>query len=436
MSKAKANTLQQKDSAVAKQRELEDSKKREAALERQKEREERERKRKEAEARHKREAAQRELDEKLRLERERKRADKVQQEAKAAASAIAAKPPPGLMSKANGARATAPGTTPAGTLKADVLPSTSLRKKRKKLDAMFSDDDDVSSSSSRKRPSQSSASPRKSAGQVRARGSGRPGQPSADPSNLSAKDRIRLGDFRADEKLQKVKRDNRTIEEIEADLRKKRDQTASSSTTGIAVPAPVNGFFAGRRTAHPAASASTAGASPGSVPGPSTESRGSKQPEGNSRPASSAAHNPRPSTSRDVISPPPGRSQAKPAAAPAGAIHPQSRLLPKAGRIPTPQGRRDGKVKTRVAASDDPDVARRKEIWRILNPHKANQVDYASDEVDDDDELSDDMEAGWDELEEENRRAEAIAKREDREELAREEQRAKEKELARKRKGR
>ena len=337
------------------------------------------------------------------------------------------------MSRANGARATATGTTPAGTVKADILPSTSLRKKRKKLDAMFSDDDDVSSSSSRKRPPHTSASPRKSAPGARARGPGRPGGPSSDLSNLSAKDRIKLGDFRADERLQKVKRDNRTIEEIEADLKKKRDQTALSGASSLAAPAPVNGFFAGRRIAHPAPGASIAGGSLGPGPGPSAESRGNKQLEGASRPASSATHNARPSTSRGVISPPPGRSQGKTAASSAGAGAPQSRPLPNHS---PPHARRDSKIKAKVSASDDPDVARRKEIWRILNPHKANQVDYASDEVDDDDDLSDDMEAGWDELEEENRRAEAIAKREDREELAREEQRAKEKELARKRKGR
>jgi hypothetical protein len=78
-------------------------------------------------------------------------------------------------------------------------------------------------------------------------------------------------------------------------------------------------------------------------------------------------------------------------------------------------------VKKKRKPSYSPEPAnRRQEIWEILNPGKKYRFqDYDSD--------SDDMEAGIDEIENEDREAERIAKREDKEELAKLEARAKQK---------
>lgn len=81
------------------------------------------------------------------------------------------------------------------------------------------------------------------------------------------------------------------------------------------------------------------------------------------------------------------------------------------------------KEKTR-ATSEAQD--RRAQIWEILNPgKKPRYYDYDSEDIDD---LSDDMEAGMDEIEAEDREAERIARMEDKAEQRRLEARAKEKE--------
>lgn len=70
--------------------------------------------------------------------------------------------------------------------------------------------------------------------------------------------------------------------------------------------------------------------------------------------------------------------------------------------------------------------ARRREIWAILNPHKAHLANYGP-TYNDDDFSDEDMEAGIEDIEEEDRRAARIARMEDKAEEERLKQKAKEK---------
>lgn len=241
---------------------------------------------------------------------------------------------------------------------------------------MFSDDDDVASDSSaaRKRKSKAigtSSSARKT------------GAANLDTANLSAKARLKA-EFNPNhaQQLNVNKRDTRSIEEIEADLRRKKELAHGNSSN--AESKAQQGFFAGRKNG--AVPPSTVASKPYSAAPPGIAPIKRKERASNSPPIKSK----------------PAAADRRPAKARASSYSPP----PKAG------------------------ASLKEEIWSIINPNKTfasrRTRDYDSDAVDDD---SDNMEAGYDEIEEENMQADKIARREDRRELERLEKQAREKEI-------
>ena len=279
---------------------------------------------------------------------------------------------------------------------------------------MFSDDDEGPSDSSaaaRRRKTRLNSTPTSS----------KKINTAADTSTLSAKARLKAEFNPAEARQLNVnKRDTRSIEEIEADLRRKKE-LARGGTAQESVPQA--GFFTGRK----GATAGTSSARTANVK--ASVAKGLPQRTGSNAARTVTAGS-------DVAS---GRldqqnksgtasQQAKPKRRSSSSPPPRSSASVDARRIP----------KGRASSYSPPPKAGsslKQEIWSIINPNKSfgshRAYDYDSDAVDDD---SDDMEAGYDEIEEENRQAERIARLEDKRELERLERRAKEKEAARQRK--
>lgn len=243
----------------------------------------------------------------------------------------------------------------------------------------------------------------------------------ADTSTLSAKARLKAEFNPAEARQLNVnKRDTRSIEEIEADLRRKKE-LARGGTAQESVPQA--GFFAGRKSATAGTSfASTANIKASVAKGlpQRTGSNAARTVTAGSDIAFGRVDQQNKSGTASQQAKPKRRSSLSPP--------PRSSASVNARRVP--KGRASSYSPPLKAGS-----SLKQEIWSIINPNKTfgshRAYDYDSDAVDDE---SDDMEAGYDEIEEENRQAERIARIEDKRELERLERRAKEKEAARKRK--
>lgn len=392
MNKAKANTQAQVGLALAKQAELEAARKRDAEIEKQNAAREKERKLKEVEARRKREQERLMLEEKLRQEREHKRAQKEKEQ-------HAAPPPTAQVAKTG--RKLPSTTEPIPSASTSKVVSVALKKKRL-IDAMFSDDEGPSDASTSRKT-----------GPGRHRTSGSTGKSvrgssalSSGSNSLSAKEKLKL-EFDPSQlrSLNENRKDVRTIEEIEQDYRRSQALAQPSSSAS-----PSQGLFASRKT--------TSSASQSANP---TSARGS---------ASSIQD------ARSVIAQPPdktaahgngrGRDEHSDARKKRRTTSPPempARKIPSRSRSP-PRKRPASPPSMPSPAKLSKTEARRQEIWAILNPHKAQGPAFGSAYADNDDSDDDDMEAGVDDIEEEDRRAARIARLEDRREEEKLRQRA------------
>lgn len=285
------------------------------------------------------------------------------------------------------------------------------------MDDLFSDDDDYGSDASGRRVakgkgkaangmSSTTATLRKKA---------------AAGMSLSAKDRLRAEfDPNAAIKLNTNKRDLRTIEEIEMDNKRRRESEAH----GDVAPAISSGIFSlrkGQNIASAPLARSAATASNGQA-----ASNVASAKEGFAGMSERFAAK----RLRHSESPPTTKSEKKSSKL----ARDQQKGNRGASYSPPPRpGASKSDNKGKDKSKGDREGGMRQEIWKILNPHKTftQYADYDSDDIDKSD---NDMEAGYNEMEEEDRRAESFAKREDREELARLERRAKEKEAAKRQK--
>jgi hypothetical protein len=276
---------------------------------------------------------------------------------------------------------------------------------------MFSDDDDG--------PSDTSAARRRKNRQNTTPVSASKNRSTVDTSALSAKARLKA-EFNPShaQQLNVNKRDTRSIEEIEADLRRKKELARGVTN---AEPVTSSGFFAGRKSA--AAGTAPSGSAMVKASSALAKENGSTAIE---RSAQSTKTLQRERTAKATSS------------APKAADLQTSRRARRSSMSP-PAKRQASKA--RASSYSPPPSSRggpslKQEIWSIINPNKTfaghRTYDYDSDALDDD---SDDMEAGYNEIEEENKAADRIARLEDKREQERLDRRAKEKEQAKKRRG-
>lgn len=419
MSKAKANTQEQSGLALAKQAELEATRKREAQIEKQNAAREKERRLKEQEARRKREQERLALEEKLRKEREEKRALKVSRRLQSHCCYLCLRMYPFQDKESKDA----PAQTAAHVAKkGGKVPSTTERipsaastpkvvsvalKKKRRIDAMFSDDEGTSDASSSRK---AGSSKHRTSGVAEKVARGSSGLASA-RDTLSAKEKLKRG-FDPSElrSLNENRKDVRTIEEIEQDYRRKQ---ALAQPPHSALPS--NGLFANRKTASSV---------PPSTPSSSTVTTTAQASHASQKPSSAASEAP----GKPVQSSSKAKNitvDAAPRKRTASPSNPTSSRQPARSRSPPPRKRAASPTSSPPAKLSKTE-ARRQEIWAILNPHKAQAPAFGASYVDD---LSDDddMEAGIDDIEEEDRRAARIARLEDRKEEERLKQRAREK---------
>ena len=272
------------------------------------------------------------------------------------------------------------------------------RKKRKRIESLFSDDDDDGSDASGRRHG------------TKGKGKGRTG-PGASASAalkrkaasgtdlLSAKERALLEFDPAEARQLNVnKRDTRTIEEIEADMRarKRKEAEEAGLAHGPAANASTSmGMFANRKGQSATAVASgrntpIKAATPDAITKPA-KTRSSESPKPTKKASVTSSTKPAPAMKKQrSYSPPATSSKAKP-------------------------------------NNSSKQTSRSEEIWKIMYPNRPYRpaIDYDSGDIDRSDD--DDMEAGYDEIEEEDRLADRAAKREDKAELERLEKRALEK---------
>ena len=271
------------------------------------------------------------------------------------------------------------------------------RKKRKRMESLFSDDDeDGSDASGRRHGTKGKGKERTGPGSSASAALKRKAASGTDL--LSAKERALLEFDPAEAmKLNVNKRDTRTIEEIEADMRSRKRKEAEEAglVNGPAANASTStGMFANRKGQSSMAIASgrstpIKAATPDLISKPAKVRR-SESPKPTKKASVASSIKPAPATKKQ-------RSYSPPAASSKG--NPNS----------------------------SKQTSRSEEIWKIMYPNRPYRpaVDYDSDDIDRSDD--DDMEAGYDEIEEEDRAADRAAKREDKAELERLEKRALEK---------
>lgn len=277
--------------------------------------------------------------------------------------------------------------------------SIALKKKRR-IDAMFSDDEGSSDATSSRKAGSARHHRLNSTGTK----SNRMSHLAAPSDNLSAKEKLKLEfDPSALRSLNENKKDVRTIEEIEQDLRRKQALAQPAS----AAPPPSQGLFASRRSAginsQPAGGSSQASSSALAIDASPKDRSYAMDGKSKGKWPVDIKRKRTASPTEDSLRKPSSKLKSPPAAS----------------------------VRQRDSASSSDTLpklskaeARRQEIWAILNPHKANAPVFG---YNDDDFSDEDMEAGIDDIEEEDRRAARIARLEDKKEEDRLKQRAKEK---------
>lgn len=273
-------------------------------------------------------------------------------------------------------------------------------KKQKRIDAMFDDDEGTSDASSSRKPG---ASRHRVAGSTGKAGRGFSGLGSTTLESLSAKAKLKL-EFDPSQlrSLNENRKDVRTIEEIEQDFRRKQALAQPAVTAHAS-----HGLFAVRKTA----STSAIPASPAQAPATSEKPR-STVADSSSRPSQANGK---------VKAKSPEAIKRKRTASP---VDSEKRKQPSRSRSP-PRKRAASPPSSPPATKLSKTEARRREIWAILNPHKAQEPAFGASYADDS--SDEDMEAGIDDIEEEDRRASRIARLEDKKEEERLKQRAKEK---------
>ena len=308
---------------------------------------------------------------------------------------------------------------------------SSLRKKKRKRDALFSDDEEASDASATWRATQKHGGGRSLFSKLVK-------DPlAADLANLSAKDRLKAQfDPSKVTRLNVNKRDTRTIEEVEADIKRKKDLANGLTPSEDTAVASNRGLFATRKGHSPLPPANQHIASTprgqeltsvqsyeerAAVPtaGPSAPTFGAIGVAKEKKKARRRSASPPKSKRRSASPPKSKRRSASPTRIRPAPTSERRRPRAPSYSPPSPQAHKSN------------EASRREEIWKIINPNKGYRYEGGfSEELDN---VSDDMEAGMDEIEEENEIAERIARREDRAEERRLAARAQEKQEARKR---
>lgn len=276
---------------------------------------------------------------------------------------------------------------------------------------MFSDDEGSSDASS-SRKGGSSSKHHRLAGSHGKSTSSKLKNPSSD--NLSAKEKLKLEfDPSALRSLNENKKDVRTIEEIEQDIRKKH----ALAQPPVTAPA-THGLFTSRKTATVSTNPSSSQAFSSGTNAPAKSNVASTS-ESSRKPTESSRGKARSSPEED----PKRRRTTSPVDLKAARSQTSRHASPP---LPRKQSRDASPPSSPPPGKLSKAEARRREIWAILNPHKAHLANYGP-AYNDDDFSDEDMEAGIEDIEEEDRRAARIARMEDKAEEERLKQKAKEK---------